>query len=195
MMMMWWWWCLLCVTAAAVSLVKLYIDVYASQVSKWFKLTPFTAMRCMVLHYSIALDTLPSVIHKLELKTLKSLKSHGGVDRALLSFDIHADMEPAFHWNVKQLFVYVVASYESESKKVNQVVVWDKILEAIDPKKLIKEENVFVKYALVDQGTELRGKDVTLSLHWDHMPITGFLYMGGQSPDTTTSFTLPAEYQ
>ena len=73
-----------------------------------------------------------SVVHKLELKTLRSLKSHGGVDRALLSFDIHADMRPAFHWNIKQLFVYVVASYETESKKVNQVVVWDKILEAVE---------------------------------------------------------------
>ncbi|KAG7346345.1 signal peptidase subunit [Nitzschia inconspicua] len=135
------------------------------------------------------------VIHKLELKTLKSLKSHGGVDRALLSFDIHADMEPAFHWNVKQLFVYVVASYETDSKKVNQVVIWDKIVEAIDPVKEIKQENVFVKYALVDQGDELRGKDVQLQLMWDHMPITGFLYMGEQPKDTMTQFTLPSEYQ
>mmetsp|Transcript_6462 Transcript_6462/g.11878 ORF Transcript_6462/g.11878 Transcript_6462/m.11878 type:complete len:175 (+) Transcript_6462:144-668(+) len=135
------------------------------------------------------------VIHKLELKTLKSLKSHGGVDRALLSFDIHADMQPAFHWNVKQLFVYVVASYESESKKVNQVVIWDKILEAVDTNKVIQEDNVFVKYALVDQGDELRGKDVHLQLMWDHMPITGFLYMGEQPSETMTKFTLPSEYQ
>lgn len=117
------------------------------------------------------------------------------MDRALLSFDIHADMRPAFHWNIKQLFVYVVASYSTSSKEINQIVVWDKILEAIDPKKVIDEENVFVKYALVDQGDELRGKDVTLTLMWDHMPITGLLYMGQQSADQTTSFTLPTEYQ
>jgi signal peptidase complex subunit 3 len=143
----------------------------------------------------VALIFTTTVIHKLELKTLKSLKSHGGVDRALLSFDIHADMEPAFHWNVKQLFVYVVASYETESKKINQVVIWDKILEAIDPVKEIKQDNVFVKYALVDQGDELRGKDVQLQLMWDHMPITGFLYMGEQPKETMTQFTLPSEYQ
>lgn len=117
------------------------------------------------------------------------------MDRALLSFDIHADMRPAFHWNIKQLFVYVVASYETESKKVNQIVVWDKILEAVDPNKVIDMENVFVKYALVDQGDELRGKQVTLQLMWDHMPITGLLYMGEQSIDTASSFTLPTEYQ
>ena len=136
-----------------------------------------------------------AVIHKLELNTLRSLKSHGGVDRALLSFDIHADMRPAFHWNVKQLFVYVVASYESESKKNNQIVIWDKILEAVDPNKVIQMENVFIKYALVDHGVELRGKDVTLQLMWDHMPITGLLYMAEQPMDGTTSFALPTEYQ
>jgi signal peptidase complex subunit 3 len=139
--------------------------------------------------------SLASVIQTLELKTLKSLKSHGGVDRALLSFDINADMRPAFHWNIKQLFIYVVASYETKSKKINQVVVWDKILEAIDDKKVIQEDNVFVKYALVDQGDELRGKDVTLQLMWDHMPITGLLYHGEQSVSETTSFVLPSEYQ
>lgn len=147
------------------------------------------------IHRNHACAHLLTVIHKLELKTLKSLKSHGGVDRALLSFDIHADMEPAFHWNVKQLFVYVVASYETESKKINQVVIWDKILEAIDPVKEIKQENVFVKYALVDQGDQLRGKDVQLQLMWDHMPITGFVYMGEQAKETMTQFTLPSEYQ
>lgn len=141
-----------------------------------------------------------SVIHTLELRTLRSLKSHGGVDRALLSFDIHADMRPAFHWNIKQLFVYVVASYKTDSKETNQIVVWDKILEAVDHSStnsnmVIQEENVFVKYALVDQGDELRGKDVTLQLMWDHMPITGLLYMGEQNVDTATTFTLPTEYQ
>ena len=137
------------------------------------------------------------VIHTLELKTLRSLKSHGGVDRALLSFDIDADMNPAFHWNVKQLFVYVVASYETPSKAINDVVIWDKIIENIDSDddKHIRQENVFVKYALVDQGNELRGKDVTLKLMWDHMPITGFVYMDEQKKDTTTSFELPVEYK
>ena len=104
-------------------------------------------------------------------------------------------MRPAFHWNIKQLFIYVVASYETKSKKVNQVVVWDKILEAIDPKKVIQQDNVFVKYALVDQGDELRGKEVTLQLMWDHMPITGLLYMDEQDSSETTKFMLPAEYQ
>ncbi len=91
--------------------------------------------------------------------------------------------------------VYVVASYETESKAVNQVVIWDKIVEAIDPEKVIRQDNVFVKYALVDQGDELRGKKVNLQLMWDHMPITGMLYKKDQPQDNTTSFMLPSEYQ
>lgn len=136
-------------------------------------------------------------VKKLKLRKLKSLKTHGGVDRALLSFDLHVDLNPAFHWNIKQLFVYVVASYESKTNKNNQIVLWDKIVEATDPpeSKIIKQDNIFVKYALVDQGADLRGREVKLQIMWDHMPITGLLYMGEQDKDTVSSFTLPYEYR
>jgi len=137
-----------------------------------------------------------SVIDSLQLNTLRSLKSHGGVDRALLSFDLKVDMAPAFHWNIKQLFVYVVASYQSDKNVNNQIVIWDKIIEAVKPEDMkIDLENIFVKYALVDQGDELRGKDVKLQLMWDHMPITGLLYTGEQPLAEASSFTLPTEYQ
>ena len=117
-----------------------------------------------------------------------------GVDRALLSFDLKVDLTPAFHWNIKQLFVYVVAVYETKNR-FNQVVLWDKIVEATDVNKMINEESVFVKYALVDQGDELRGKEVKLQLQWDHMPITGTLYMDSQDLAEASSFTLPEEYK
>ena len=67
-------------------------------------------------------------------------------------------------------------------------------MEAADPK-IIDESNVFVKYALVDQGDELRGKNVKLQLQWDHMPITGFVYMDKQPIETASSFDLPEAYQ
>lgn len=135
-------------------------------------------------------------IHKLALNQLRSIKNHGGVDRALLSFDLHADMTPAFHWNIKQIFVYVVASYKTDTNPNNKIVLWDRIIEATDPPsaKIIQEENVFVKYGLMDQGAELRGRDVQLQLMWDHMPLTGVLYMGEQEKSTTSSFTVPHEY-
>jgi hypothetical protein len=90
------------------------------------------------------------VVKTLKLNKLKSLsviellfipsclfdlnrRQHGGQDRALLSFDLHAgksvlfrnypffyfrkliDLRPAFHWNLKQLFVFVLAEYESQA--------------------------------------------------------------------------------
>ncbi|KAL7532759.1 hypothetical protein ACHAXR_004828 [Thalassiosira sp. AJA248-18] len=137
------------------------------------------------------------LIHKLELNNMKSLKNHGGVDRALLSFDLHADMNPAFHWNIKQLFVYVVATYKTPTNPKNQIVLWDRIIESTDPpsQKILNESNVFVKYGLVDQGAELRGTEVELSLMWDHMPLTGVLYMGEQGEGTASKFLLPEEYK
>jgi len=136
-------------------------------------------------------------VRKLELNRLRSLKSHGGVDRALLSFDLNVDLTPAFHWNIKQLFVYVIASYKTDKNPINQIVLWDKIVQATDPEesKIIKQDNIFVKYALVDQADDLRGQDVELKLMWDFMPLTGPVYMGGQDPSTTTSFTLPSDYR
>jgi len=135
------------------------------------------------------------IIHKLKLNKMRSLKSHGGVDRALLSFNIHADMNPTFHWNVKQIFVYVVANYKTDRNPKNHVVLWDKIIEATDADKVIEQSNVFVKYALVDQSDGLRGEDITLQLMWDHMPITGFMWMEEQDPKTRSKFTLPMDYQ
>lgn len=52
------------------------------------------------------------------------------MDRALLYFDLDADLRPAFHWNIKQLFVFVVAEYESKANPLNQVIVWDMIVKS-----------------------------------------------------------------
>ena len=105
-------------------------------------------------------------------------------------------MNPAFHWNIKQLFVYVVATFATPTNPKNQIVLWDRIIESTDRRdaKVLDERNVFVKYGLVDQGAELRGAEVELSLMWDHMPLTGSMYMGGQEEGTASKFVLPTEY-
>ena len=48
-----------------------------------------------------------------------------GHDQAVLTLGIDADLRTVFNWNVKQLFVYVTAEYETEPNVLNQVVVWD----------------------------------------------------------------------
>lgn len=131
----------------------------------------------------------PSV-QKMEMTELLSLRSHGGVDRALLGFDMQADLQPAFHWNLKQLFVFVLAEYESDRNALNQVILWDKIVQTEEEAEL--SGSAYIKYALVDQSNELRNASVNLYLCWDHMPVTGRLFLGRGFGST---FQLPATYQ
>jgi signal peptidase complex subunit 3 len=129
-------------------------------------------------------------LNLLRMNHLKTLRNHQGVDRALLAIDLEADLRPAFHWNLKQLFVYVVAEYESKRNALNQVVIWDSIVENKEDA-LINISKHSIKYALIDQGAELRNKTVTLKLQWDHMPFTGRLYV---NEAVGSKFTLPAKY-
>ena len=55
------------------------------------------------------------------------------------------------------------------------------------------DENVFSKYALVDHGMGLRGTNITLKLYWDHMPLTGSLFINSGSSERG-SFVLPGHY-
>lgn len=73
---------------------------------------------------------------------------------------------------------------------INQVIIWDKIITSQKAANM-REHNEFVKYALIDQGSELRGKTITLKLMWDHMPITGRLYV---ESDGNRTYTLPVNY-
>lgn len=80
-----------------------------------------------------------------------------------------------FNWNVKQLFVYVSASYPTVRNGTNEVVVWDKVVNNTKDA-VLRYVNEFNKYPLVDRKQELRGTQITLSLSWDIMPITGLLW-------------------
>lgn len=42
-------------------------------------------------------------------------------DLGYLMFDLQADLNPLFNWNAKQLFVFLIAEYETTDNKLNQV--------------------------------------------------------------------------
>jgi signal peptidase complex subunit 3 len=42
-------------------------------------------------------------------------------DLGYLMFDLQADLNPLFNWNAKQLFVFLIAEYETADNKLNQV--------------------------------------------------------------------------
>ncbi|CAM9600259.1 unnamed protein product [Phaeothamnion confervicola] len=131
------------------------------------------------------------IVKKLALRDLRSLRVLQGTDRAMLTFDLDADLRAAFNWNIKQLFVFVTAEYETPTNVLNQVILWDKVVES-EQDAVIRQEDKLVKYALIDQKAELRNTSVQLHLNWDHMPLTGRLYMHKTPMEV---FQLPGAYK
>ena len=94
----------------------------------FFGLTIIVSLAVLTWFSTINHTGFPAV-DVLRVAKVKSLRSHSKKDVAVLTFDLHADLRPAFNWNVKQLFVFVVAEYRSKTNPLNQVVIWDKIIE------------------------------------------------------------------
>ena len=115
-----------------------------------------------------------------------------GYDQAILSLQIDADLRSVFNWNVKQLFVYVTAEYETEANVLNQVVVWDTIVNDVS-QAWIRSDAVVNKYSLTDQGYGLRDNNVTLVLNWNTVPSTGLLTLH-HGWSSTHTFTVPDAY-
>ncbi|KAK6173593.1 hypothetical protein SNE40_017014 [Patella caerulea] len=96
-------------------------------------------------------------------------------DLGFIVFDLNADLTPLFNWNVKQLFLYLTAEYETKSHKLNQVVLWDKIVERGN-NAVFDLKNANTKYYFWDYAHGLKGnQNVTLTLSWNVIPNAGRL--------------------
>lgn len=62
-------------------------------------------------------------MRKLGVSKFRTFRKSEGTDRLLLNINVDAELAPAFNWNVKQLFAFVVAEYETETHPVNQASV------------------------------------------------------------------------
>lgn len=113
-------------------------------------------------------------------------------DLGFVTFDLKADLNHLFNWNVKQLFLYLTAEYETENNVINQVVLWDKIIRRGEDATLdYKKMNT--KYYFWDDGNGLRGnKNVTLHLSWNVIPNAGSL--PNINGDGHHTFQFPDEY-
>uniref|UniRef100_A0A3Q3EXM9 Signal peptidase complex subunit 3 n=1 Tax=Labrus bergylta TaxID=56723 RepID=A0A3Q3EXM9_9LABR len=76
-------------------------------------------------------------------------------DLGFITFDLSADLQPIFDWNVKQLFLYMSAEYATKSNALNQVVLWDKIVLRGENTKLNLRDTKS-KYFFFDDGNGLR---------------------------------------
>ena len=128
-------------------------------------------------------DLLHNETPVLDVRLAKVERLHAqesGNDEALLVFSLAADFSTSFSWNTKLLFVWLSAEYVTPLNKLNQVALWDRIIEA-------REDAVFslpfvrTKYKLVDQGHNLRGLRANLTLSWNVMPTVGLLKTGSRT--------------
>eukprot|EP00750_Incisomonas_marina_P006449 INCI14558.1.p1 GENE.INCI14558.1~~INCI14558.1.p1 ORF type:complete len:180 (+),score=35.05 INCI14558.1:168-707(+) len=176
--------------------------------SAWIRLNAVVFFSISLLGIAAFLSALSTYFHvshpvvtKFEFNQLRELKptvnqQRGArdIDRADITFDLECDLSSVFNWNVKQLFVMVTAEYATKSNPFNQVVIWDQIVETPEDA-VIRFYNKRNKYLLIDQYDELRGATVTLTLSWDIMPNTGWLYVEEfKDQETSTTFTLPSNY-
>ena len=76
-------------------------------------------------------------------------------DLGFLTFDLQADLTPLFNWNVKQLFLYLSAEYTTPKNEVNQVVLWDKIIQRGE-NAVLDYRSMNTKYYFWDDGNGLK---------------------------------------
>ena len=114
-------------------------------------------------------------------------------DQVRFDFDLSLDLSTEYSWNVNQLYVLVVASYETSKNSRNEIIVYDKILRNFKDYKLnIKQTKI--KYPLRDEFQKtLAGKNVQLSVRYQVMPIFG-LMQTKQVAGATAKFTVPNQY-
>ena len=172
------------------------MDTYSNRASSLF--TTFTT----VLFVVATMNHLTSYFHSASPVATISAPQAGSIeysefkpfqaDQVKFEFDLSVDLTSEYNWNVNQLYVFIVASYETNKNKKNEVVVFDKILRDVKEFKF-KLKNIKNKYMLRDEfrGT-LAGKTVTLSVRYQIMPIFGLLRI--VNLPSTTSFTVPKAY-
>lgn len=120
-----------------------------------------------------------------EFKTYKA-------DQVMLDFDLHVDLATEKNWNVNQLYVFVVASYETTKNNKNEIIIFDKILGDQSEFKFTLR-NIKNKYMLRDEFKEtLAGQHVSVSIRYQVMPIFGLLRI--KEIPVKGGFTIPAEY-
>ncbi|KAG5127446.1 hypothetical protein JHK82_028281 [Glycine max] len=117
-------------------------------------------------------------------------KQPNGDDEVSMTMNISANLQSLFTWNTKQVFVFLAAEYETPKKPLNQISLWDGIIPSKDHAKFwIHTSN---KYRFIDQGSNLRGKEFNLTMHWHVMPKTGKMFA---DKIVMPGYKLPEEYR
>ncbi|KAF4597858.1 Signal peptidase subunit 3 [Pleurotus pulmonarius] len=95
----------------------------------------------------------------------------------VVRFNVTADLTPLFHWNTKQIFLYLQAEYNTTEGVQNDVVIWDRIVRRKEDASI----NVVAKdkYHLRDVSRTFRGvPHAQYALKYNIMPYVGVLTYG-----------------
>ncbi|KAI0075671.1 signal peptidase subunit [Panus rudis PR-1116 ss-1] len=108
---------------------------------------------------------------------------------AFLHFNISADLTPLFHWNTKQLFLYVSAEYTNQKGIHNDVVIWDRIVRRKEDANLtVAGRN---KYVFREISSSFKGAEPAhYTLKYNVMPWVGPLTYG-EAARTKTPVPFP----
>eukprot|EP00299_Pterocystis_sp_00344_P004732 c16004_g1_i1.p1 GENE.c16004_g1_i1~~c16004_g1_i1.p1 ORF type:complete len:182 (+),score=26.89 c16004_g1_i1:47-547(+) len=118
-------------------------------------------------------------------RNINLVRSKFNTDQANIEFDLSADLSTVFNWNTKQLFIMVVAEYQTTQNVRNEVVVWDHIIPSKEDAKFTRT-GLKPEYHLRDLGFGLRSNNVTLLLKWNYMPNSGLLTYNSLGKDIRT---------
>merc|ERR1719203_2545525 len=76
-----------------------------------------------------------------------TVNTYLNMDQSTLSFDLNHDLTSEFNWNMNQLFVYMVASYNSSSNVRNEVTLWDRIV-SNEEEAMLAARQLMVEYPM-----------------------------------------------
>lgn len=96
------------------------------------------------------------------------------IDSPEFVMSLRADLTPLFHWNCKEVFLYIKLEYISSKYNCNEIVIWDKIVTHSDAKVINLQEFVS-KYRVADIAGDFYGKKGKLRLYWNTVPFVGLL--------------------
>lgn len=152
----------------------------------------FTAFGCGLSYLYHNPTVSASITNTQVLRFRQFNRAYLKADQAHLRYHVESDLRPLWDWNTKQLFVWVVAEWKSPSRPTRQAVLWDRIIQSKEDSYI--KELVDVEYPLSDLVQQLRGRQVTLKLAYDVMPLVGITRRGQTTMTNNSTFNLPTKW-
>merc|ERR1711994_95215 len=123
-------------------------------------------------------------LNKLQIKNIQEFETRSSRnDVASMTFDVSFNSNPLWNWNTKQLYLYLIAEYSTSRNDLNQVVIWDKIVQKEKLMKLkskgqLTYKSVRNKYYFFDDGPGLlNNNNVTFYLAYNVIPNIGYFWL------------------